>query len=213
MPNDRPAALWSPVVVVGLSFAAALAFRLKLEPHAAWIAGTVSYLVFLGLAIVILGGWEAYGRWFAGARGPIGWPLLALLPALVAIPFAIYAKFVTIGNAGTWLLVLCLAIVTPLYEEMYYRATLMDAASGEGWPMLRAASFSAVLYGVSVPLVFGFGLSPQRIATILFGSLVMGFIWAIVYAKTGSLRWPVVAHAIFNACHASLVLGIAIIPH
>jgi uncharacterized protein len=67
-------------------------------------------------------------------------------------------------------------------------------------------SYSAILFAVSHPLIWGVqsaGLREWRVVPVL---AVIGAIWAIAYRRTGSLGCSVVGHALANLFGMSVPL-------
>jgi uncharacterized protein len=79
-----------------------------------------------------------------------------------------------------------------LIEEGYWRGLLLDAASG--WPAWLATAYSALFFGASRALVFGFREETLTWLAGFVGSLLAGLTWGLVYHKTRSLRLPILGH-------------------
>jgi membrane protease YdiL (CAAX protease family) len=70
---------------------------------------------------------------------------------------------------------------------------MMDAASR--WPGWLAGSYSAVCFGASHPLIFGFQGNDHLMGIAGFlGILIAGLIWGLVYRQIRSLRLPILGH-------------------
>jgi membrane protease YdiL (CAAX protease family) len=97
--------------------------------------------------------------------------------------------------SGWWVVVLWfgLGAVNPWIEEPYWRGLLLDAASP--WPGWLAILYSALCFGASHPLIFGWqaGNALNGIA-VFWGTLLAGVIWGLVYRQTRSLRLPILGH-------------------
>jgi len=191
----RRVVLLSPIVVVGLGFALA---RITVVIWGAWswIPVILYYWVILVVLIVWGGGREAVRRWLQPSRTGRWiwvWRVLALaLPALFVPPVFL----LSLASMNRWWVVVFwfgLGAINPWIEEGYWRGLLMDAASH--WPAWLAALYSAVCFGASHPLIFGYpGADALQGYAGFFGTFIAGVIWSLVYQQTRSLRLPIVGH-------------------
>jgi CAAX protease family protein len=86
-----------------------------------------------------------------------------------------------------------IALLNPWVEEGYWRGLLMDAAGT--WHPSLAIAYSTFGFALAHPLILGVNAHALAGLEGLIGSIVVGCPWAIVYAKSRSLRWPIVGHA------------------
>jgi membrane protease YdiL (CAAX protease family) len=95
----------------------------------------------------------------------------------------VVASWFSLGAINAWI------------EEGYWRGLVMDAAFGAGWPAWLAGVYSAICFGASHPLLFGWqeGDALNGIAGFS-GTLIAGLIWGLVYRQTRSLRLPILGH-------------------
>jgi hypothetical protein len=188
----RRIALFSPLLVVGPGFVLA---RLAAALWGAWswVLVLVCYWVSLLLLTAWWGGRDSLRRWLRPSspdRWIWAWRMLAL-----AVPALSLATGFLPGLAsmdGWWVPALWfgLGAVNPWIEGPYWRGLLLDAAST--WPGWLAVCYSALCFGASRPLLFGWEEGdPLNGAAVFVGSVIAGLIWGFVYRQTGSLRLPI----------------------
>ena len=186
--------LFSPILVVGLGFVLA---RITAGIWGAW--SWVPVLIFYWGSLVLLiawGGGESIQRWLRPSRTDRWiwvWRVLSLAVPALFLPTAFLSGLASMN--GWWVVVLWfgLGAINAWIEEGYWRGLLMDAASD--WPGWMIGSYSAVFFGASHPLIFGWqeGDALHGIAGFL-GILLAGVIWGLVYRQTRSLRLPILGH-------------------
>ncbi len=81
--------------------------------------------------------------------------------------------------------ILFMVILAPLVEELVFRKVLLDRVSRYGERV--AVLFSGLLFGLFHGNLFQF-----------FYAFFLGCLLAVVYLRTGKLRYPVILHAIIN---------------
>jgi membrane protease YdiL (CAAX protease family) len=181
--------------VVGLGFVLA---RMTAAIWGAWswIPVIIYYWGILVALIVWGGGRESVRRWLRPSRTDRwmwAWRALSLAVPALFLATAFLSSLASMN--GWWVPVFWfgLGAINAWIEEGYWRGLLMDAASG--WPGWLAGSYSAIFFGASHPLIFGFeaGNALNAIAGFL-GTLIAGLIWGFVYRQTRSLRLPILGH-------------------
>jgi membrane protease YdiL (CAAX protease family) len=191
----RQVVLLSPILVVGLGFVLA---RLMTTVWGAWSWIPV-ILYYWGILVALMiwgGGRAALRRWLRPSRTDRWiwvWRVLALAVPAIFLATGFLPDLAAMN--GWWVVVLWfgLGAINAWIEEGYWRGLLLDAASG--WPGWLAGSYSAVCFGASHPLLFGWqeGNPLNGIASFL-GTLIAGLIWGLVYRQTRSLRLPILGH-------------------
>lgn len=121
------------------------------------------------------------------------WRAVSLaLPALF-IPTVFLPSLPFLDRAWIVALWLLLALINPWLEEGYWRGLLMDAT--DRWPGWLAVLQGAFWFGASHPLVLGAnGAETVQGLPGFVGTFVVGVVWALVYRRTRSLRWPIFGH-------------------
>jgi membrane protease YdiL (CAAX protease family) len=189
----------SPILVVGLGLVLA---RVTAAIWGAWSWIPV-LLYYWGILVALTvwgGGRQAIRRWLGPSRTSRWiwiWRVLALAVPAIFLPTAFLSSLASMN--GWWVVALWfgLGIINAWIEEGYWRGLLMDAAFGFGWSGLLAGLYSAVCFGASHPLLFGWqeGNALNAVAGFL-GTLIAGLIWGLVYRQTRSLRLPILGHVL-----------------
>jgi membrane protease YdiL (CAAX protease family) len=140
------------------------------------------------------------------------WRGLSFLTGLLFVPVFVLNVY---SLTDPWLVItwLALATIDPWIEEGYWRGLLIDVAAQQ-WPPWLAIGYSTVCFGLSHPLLLGVSVHALAGVSAFVGTLFTGSIWAIVYWKTRSLRWPVASHAVVDLLNVSVLvfLNRAVIP-
>ena len=191
----RRVVLLSPILVVGLGFVLS---RMTAILWGAW--SWIPVLIYYWASLMVLTAWgggrESVRRWLQPSRTDRWiwvWRVLALAVPALFLPTAFLPGLASMN--GWWVVVLWfgLGAINPWIEEPYWRGLLLDAASGRpGW---LVGLYSAVCFGASHPLIFGWqaGDALNGIAGFV-GTLIAGLIWGLVYGQTRSLRLPILGH-------------------
>ena len=159
-----------------------------------WIPAMV---VFWALIAAVI----AWGRtsspiqgWLGPARGSWVWSLLAVLVGLGSVR-ELLSDWRVLASPAIVSLWLVFGLVNAWFEESYWRGLLIDAA--EGWKGL-AVLYSAALFALSHPLIWGVHSVALRHPAALVGLGLVGLVWGLAYWRTGSLRWTIVGHSCAN---------------
>ena len=129
-------------------------------------------------------------KWLTKSDGSFGWTLLALFIGLIPLPIFL-AHYETLDLWEVWLPWILLALINPWLEEFYWRGLLLDAT--QHWPKWTAIMFTSLLFAVN-HAVFGVNSELNSGFTVIISTFIMGTVWALVYLKTNSLRWVILAH-------------------
>lgn len=197
------ALLASPLFIIAAGHLAAR-MATDMNARAAWLWVAVVYWGLIAIAISLATGAGQRRAWFRpSARRPawvwIAGLALGLFPmaGILALNFGLVAQYPAVFAA-----VLAFAILNPVFEEAYWRGLLLDA--GRRWPFWVIVLYSTVLFVAGHPLMWGvFSIgnrSPMLYATLF----VMGFAWAYMRRATGSLRFPVLSHALVDVGNLSV---------
>ena len=213
-PPPRRLALWPAGWVLLAFFASDLAANLALSEAYTMLGVLDDWPLWVDIGIDA--GWRLGGvalllvlmfpsartawRWFGmdrptGWRATLGW--LGLLLVLASIwyppagdwfPEATTVVFEEDGWLGLAYSVLSGVILAPLCEEIVYRGVLFAGL----WRKLGAA-WSAVLSSAVFAVVHHYGVA----GTV--GVFMLGVGCCLLYRRTGSLKGPILLHAIYNA--------------
>lgn len=208
---QRAMILLSPLAVIAVGhFAARSTGHWIMD--LAWLPAQAAYWAMLaGLVALAPGGFGRLRGWFQPSTGGWGWRLLSLITVLpvVAVTVMMARSFGIrdLPQLSGWLL---LVLLNPLLEEAYWRGAIMSAAPA--WPRWRIALYAAFWFAASHPLIVGVNIAVVGGWGGFAGTFFHGIIWAVVFWRTGSLRWPLFSHFLANAFSMAIVLGIIQFP-
>jgi uncharacterized protein len=220
-------ALIGTLIAVGVVAAATGAGTDDDDPAFTIIATLMQSLIFIGTAVLFASFTrKPKPRQFGLRRAPfwpaVGWAALGMVSFYVLA--AVYTALVspdaeqtvaqdlgadegTFGLIAAGFMVICIA---PFAEEFFFRGFFYKALRSK-YPVIVAALIDGALFGV-----IHYDFSGADALLILPPLAVLGFMFCLVYEKTGSL-WPVIGlHAFNNAiaygvavedASVSLVLG------
>jgi membrane protease YdiL (CAAX protease family) len=220
-------ALIGTLIAVGVVAAATGAGTDEDDPAFTIIATLMQSLIFIGTAVLFASFTRRPQPWHFGLRRAPFWPALGWA-ALGMVSFyvlaAVYTALVspdaeqtvaqdlgadegTFGLIAAGFMVICIA---PFAEEFFFRGFFYKALRSK-YSVIVAALIDGALFGV-----IHYDFSGADALLILPPLAVLGFLFCLVYEKTGSL-WPVIGlHAFNNAiaygvavedASVSLVLG------
>jgi CAAX protease family protein len=220
-------ALISTLVVVGIVAAATGATADDEDPTFTVVATFLQGLIFIGTAVLFASFTRKPRPEHFGLRPTrfwpaVGWAALGMTSfyALVAIYTVIVhpdaqqtvaqdlgAEQGTFGMIAAGFMVVCVA---PIAEEFFFRGFFYRALRSR-WSVLGAAGIDGLLFGV-----IHYDFSGADALLIVPPLAVLGFIFCLVYERTGSIYPTIALHALNNAIafgvtvengSVSLVLG------
>ncbi len=155
---------------------------------------------FFSFLIYKHGGMGLVRSWLGKSRGSFGWNILALIIGIIPIPVFVFHVNL-LATCTIWLPWILIAVINPWMEEFYWRGLLSDATGHwKGW---LSVLFSGTLFAAN-HLIFGVNSLLFRGPAVLISTLVMGLVWAVVYKKTHSLRWVILAHFLVDFFNLSV---------
>ncbi len=169
----------------------------------AWIPlalGTWGMFAFL---IAWGGGREAVRRWLRPPQGAWGWSVLAVMIGLIPLPLLLWnwKLFDSVWLVLAWII---FALINAPLEEGYWRGLLLDKTTG--WPGWLGVLYSSFFFAINHPLAWGVHSIANREPATAISTFIMGLVWAIVYRKTGSLRWAIIAHILVDLFNLSILV-------
>ncbi|EGK00964.1 MULTISPECIES: CPBP family intramembrane glutamic endopeptidase [Dysgonomonas] len=187
--KDRNIIILSPFIIILINIIVALSFG-KLIGKWAFIPVILIEWCIFSFLIFRYGGINSVKNWLKKPQGGIGWTILALSTGLICLPIFIFNKhLLTVWTI--WLPWIALAVINPWLEEFYWRGLLSDYTNN--WNKWLSIFYTSVVFSAN-HAVFGLNSNMLRGPELVTSTLIMGIIWAIVYKKTGSLRWAIFAH-------------------
>lgn len=186
--------VFSPILLIGVCAGVQVAAG-KLLGVWAWVP---TMIVFWLIIAALLRGYSRHvsvvSR-FRPASGSFIWSVLAVAAGLLSL----HGFLRHWSLLAEWHLILAWAIfslVNPWFEESYWRGLLLDSTAS--WGRLPSLLYSAVLFAISHPLIWGVHSLPLRKVESLGALCMVGLIWGLAYQRTHTLRWCVVGHMLAN---------------
>jgi uncharacterized protein len=187
------------------------------------VATLMQSLIFVGTAVLFASFTRPPKAWHFGVRRTafrpaVGWAALGMVSFYVLA--AVYSALVspdaeqtvaedlgadegTFGLIAAGFMVICVA---PFAEEFFFRGFFYRALRSR-FSVLAAAAIDGALFGI-----IHYDFSGSEALLILPPLAVLGFMFCLVFEKTGSL-WPVVAlHAFNNAIAYGVAVEDATVP-
>ncbi len=191
--SERPAR--TMLAMAGFAAAAAVAGQWLsgvLAPHADPMTRRLVIVVALAAAALL---WSYRIGWSrVAAGGPSSWSNLRLLsvPAAVALVPLLWGW--APPTAGALAVLVVGYAATGIYEELWFRGIMLRAARTLG--PVRAATATAVLFGVSHLTNVVFGQNVWVTASQAVGATAFGFGYAILRWRTNAVWLLVAVHAV-----------------
>jgi membrane protease YdiL (CAAX protease family) len=193
--------LLSPFGIIALGYLTA-----KIAGHVlgvwAWIPVKLEAFGLYALFIYIGGGKPSIKRWARSPQGLWVWTALALVVGLMPLPIFL-SNWKVLNSIWIWLPWLFFAPINAFFEEGYWRGVLLDTTSG--WSSWLCVLYSSILFALHHPFTLGVNSIANHHPFLFFSTFIMGSVWAIVYRKTGSLRWPFFAHILVDLLNLSIL--------
>jgi uncharacterized protein len=197
----RRLSLLSPLAVIAVGHLTARLAGATLGARV-WLPLTLVLWSLFGLLIAWGGGREAVRRWAGAPHGSWGWSALAVGIGLIPLPILLlnWTLFESPWLVLAWIV---FALINAPLEEGYWRGVLSDHSAG--WPAWLSVLYSSFFFALNHPLTFGVHSVANRHPATLISTFLMGLVWALVYRKTGSLRWAVFAHVLVDLFNLSVL--------
>jgi len=121
--------------------------------------------------------------------------MLAIAVSLIPLPILLI-NWALLRPIQVWLPWLLFALINPWFEEGYWRGLLLDTTAT--WKGGFSILYTSGLFAISHPASWGVNSIANRSITVVISTFIMGAVWALVYRRTRSLRWVVVAHILVD---------------
>jgi uncharacterized protein len=205
--NRQRLILLSPLVIIAVGRLIALLTQGALGIWV-WIPMTLVVWGMFGFMIVWGGGREAIKRWLQAPQGAWGWAVLAMVVGVIPLTVFIagWKLFPSVWIVLAWLL---FALINPPLEEGYWRGLLLD--NTKNWPGWLSVLYSTFFFAINHPLTIGVYSIANRNPAVLISTFIMGLAWSVVYRKTHSLRWTIIAHVLTDLLNLSILAFLNIV--
>tara|TARA_B100001063_G_scaffold229336_1_gene241459 strand:+ start:336 stop:974 length:639 start_codon:yes stop_codon:yes gene_type:complete len=195
--------LISPFLIIAINFGIAFLFGNIIGKWAFIPIILIEWCLFL-FFILRYTEKETRKKWLQKSKGSFGWNILALFIGILPLPLFLM-HYETLGIWQVWLPWILLALINPWLEEFYWRGLLLDYT--KDWSNWIAIIFTSSVFALN-HAVFGVNSELNSGFTVMISTFIMGIIWGLVYKKTNSLRWIILAHFLvdfFNLSAASFL--------
>jgi hypothetical protein len=195
--------LLSPFLILAINFGVAFLFESLIGKWAFIPIILIEWCLFL-FFILRYTEKETRKKWLQKSKGSFGWNILAVFIGILPLPLFLM-HYETLEIWKVWLPWILLALINPWLEEFYWRGLLLDYT--KDWSKWAAIIFTSSVFALN-HAVFGVNSELNSGVTVIISTFIMGIIWALVYKKTDSLRWVILAHFLvdfFNLSAASFL--------
>ncbi|MEP2936698.1 MAG: CPBP family intramembrane glutamic endopeptidase [Gilvibacter sp.] len=197
--QKRTIVLLSPFLIIAINFATAY---IAGDLIGKWAFVPIILIEWVLFMVVVLwaGGTAAITRWLKPPKKKRLYLLLALLSGCIPIPIFMmhYQLLAPIHIWAPWLI---LALVNPWIEEFYWRGILLEHSAH--WKLWQAVLFTSFVFALN-HVVFGVNSELNQGVTVFASTFIMGVLWAIIFKKTVSLRWVILAHFMVDVFNLSV---------
>lgn len=188
-----------PIAVIIIGYAIAMVLTPIIKEWT-FIPLAICYQIITFTIIVKAAGFTAIRKMFQKSTGRKGWNILTLFAAILPLPILLM-NLSLLTFDYVFILWLLFAFINPFFEEIFWRGFLIDHMPISKW---KACLYSTFLFVISHPVMWGrFSIANRSWMTIV-SLILMGFIWSIVYLKTGSLRWCLISHILMDIFNLSV---------
>lgn len=181
--------LASPFLIIAINFGIAFLFGNIIGKWAFIPIILIEWCLFL-FFILRYTEKESLKKWLQKSKGSFWWNILTLFVGILPLPLFLM-HYETLDIWQVWLPWILLALINPWLEEFYWRGLLLDYT--KNWSNWIAIIFTSLAFALN-HAVFGINSELNSGITVIISTLIMGVIWGVVYKKTDSLRWIILAH-------------------
>lgn len=202
-PTKKKIVLASPFLIIAINVGVAYLFGSFVGKWAFMPIVLIEWCLFL-FFIFKYTEKETRKKWLQKPKGSFGWNILALLIGMLPLPLFLM-HYGTLGIWQVWLPWILLALINPWLEEFFWRGLLFGYI--KNWSNRAAVIFTSLVFALNHS-VFGLNSELNSGLTVIVSTFIMGIIWGLVYRKTDSLRWIILAHFLvdfFNLSAASFL--------
>jgi len=186
---------FSPIVVITGCSLISIIFTIFLGVNA-YIPVLLIYWSILLIFIILKGDFRtSIKKWLQPAKGNKLWSIIPFLFTFMSLPMLIM-NWALLADPYILISLIIFSVVNPWFEEFYWRGLILDLT--EKWSLWVRLLYSAVLFTINHPLMVGIFSIANRMVVFLFTTVILGVIYGLIYIKTASLRWLILAHGLLN---------------
>ncbi|MFK7806941.1 MAG: CPBP family intramembrane glutamic endopeptidase [Saprospiraceae bacterium] len=201
--SKKEIVLFSPFLIIATNFLIAFSFGNIIGKWAFIPIILIEWCLFLFFIFKYTES-GTRNKWLQKSKGAFGWNILAIFIGFLPLPIFLM-HYDTLGTWQVWLPWMLLFLINPWIEEYYWRGLLLEYT--KDWSNWAGIIFTSVLFALNHS-VFGVNSDLNNGLEVIISTLIMGLIWALVFKKTQSLKWIILAHFLvdfFNLSAASFL--------
>lgn len=138
---------------------------------------------------------NAVKSWLQPPKGSKWWAVIPFLFILMSLPMLLM-NWLLLADPYVLISLIIFSLINPWFEEFYWRGLILDAT--KKWPLWSRLFYSSLLFTLNHPLSIGIFSIANRMVIFLFTTFILATIYCLIYIKTSSLRWLILAHALLN---------------
>jgi len=147
--------------------------------------------------------------YFRGYKFKISTVILSLIVGLIPLP--ILLKYFYLFNSSYLILFwILLAIINPFFEEIFWRAYMLDMSPKI--PLWIKVIVSSLLFSAAHPLIWGIFSPSMLTIEMIISVFIMGIVWSYVYIKSKSLILPYFSHLLVDLFGCSILAFLNLLP-
>ena len=147
--------------------------------------------------------------YFRGYKFKISTVILSLIVGLIPLPILL-KYFYLFDSSYLILFWILLAIINPFFEEIFWRAYMLDMSPKI--PLWIKVIVSSLLFSAAHPLIWGIFSPSMLTIEMIISVFIMGIVWSYVYIKSKSLILPYFSHLLVDLFGCSILAFLNLLP-
>ncbi len=158
----------------------------------AWALTLPVYWLTMSITIFLVSGKQKWLSWFKKPHGSKLWLVLGLLIGFSAFPLLLIPNASLLRTPLLTILWFVFGWINGSVEESYWRGFLFTEI--RGWSLWLTVTYSSVLFIAIHFLMLGAFSAALFNIPFLIILVFITFTMALMFIRTGSLRWPAISH-------------------
>jgi len=162
----------------------------------AYIPVLIIYWSVLSIFILLNGNIKnTVKSWLQPPKGSKWWSVIPFLFIFMSLPM-ILMNWSLLADLYILISLIIFSLINPWFEEFYWRGLILDIT--KNWPLWSRLLYSSLFFTLNHPLMIGIFSIANRMVIFLFTTFILATIYCLIYIKTSSLRWLILAHALLD---------------